>query len=113
MMVIPRENKYVRLYIQVTEADENGEAVHTPNNSNMKFSITKVFFRSTASRSLRRTWPKQRIRFSIRISSPTNIAIGGQRIVLDNGWARNSVQTSVSSSLGMRFTRIAPRQVKA
>ncbi|EGU72927.1 hypothetical protein FOXB_16565 [Fusarium oxysporum f. sp. conglutinans Fo5176] len=36
MMVIPRENKYVRLYIQVTEADENGKAVDrfkiTPEN---------------------------------------------------------------------------------
>lgn len=30
MMVIPREDKYVRLYIQVTEADENGNAVCTP-----------------------------------------------------------------------------------
>ncbi|UPL02756.1 hypothetical protein LCI18_013690 [Fusarium solani-melongenae] len=27
MMVIPRENKYVRLYIQVTEVDENGKAI--------------------------------------------------------------------------------------
>lgn len=27
MMVIPRENKYVRLYIQVTETDEDGKAV--------------------------------------------------------------------------------------
>ncbi|WAO91409.1 Hypothetical protein NCS54_00887700 [Fusarium falciforme] len=27
MMVIPRENKYVRLYIQVTEVDDNGNAI--------------------------------------------------------------------------------------
>ncbi|KIL93722.1 phenol 2-monooxygenase [Fusarium avenaceum] len=36
MMVIPREDKYVRLYIQVTEVDENGKAIDrfkiTPDN---------------------------------------------------------------------------------
>lgn len=32
MMVIPRENKYVRLYIQVTKLDENEEAVNIPSH---------------------------------------------------------------------------------
>lgn len=40
-MVIPREGKYVRLYIQVTEVDENGKAVRDSRSTRV-FSLTTI-----------------------------------------------------------------------
>lgn len=43
MMVIPREDKYVRLYIQVTEVDENGKAVYNPYITSLNYPATYTF----------------------------------------------------------------------
>lgn len=42
-MVIPREDKYVRLYIQVTEVDENGKAVCEPKIASLNYPATYTF----------------------------------------------------------------------
>lgn len=85
VMVIPRESKLVRLYIQLTTTNAEGVRNLTDRRS------PRISFWHQH----RRSWPHTR--------SLTVIAIGGRHIRLVRGWAQISVLESESSSLEMQY----------